>query len=386
MVAHRLPLAALTVALAPVLFVLACNDDKKTSDSAKADASATRDKNATLDPKLEQALAAAASASASSASGDGPPQTGVFAAADADKRHPRGAPMKVEMGSEGSAPRVSLAPDADAASSPAGAARLTVGMRTGRVALPTIDFAVVYGGPKPDAKDAKKDDKTAAPPPPTPDTLVVALKKVTPAADQRGSLPPGSDKEIGALAGSEIRFRCPPDGRTGELSLLMPKSASPDLELLATNAGEAMLLAIVPVPPKPVGVGGYWLAESRMPWFGVDVIAYRAYRVKSIEGDKVTITFDVRQYATEREPKLAGLPRGATLDQYEAVGQGELELVRGDIVARAATISHRVTMVLQGEGAGAQQPPGQPGQPQRGMIQAQIEMDSKLARDLGKAK
>jgi hypothetical protein len=387
---NRKALAFVTLALVAA----GCDDNKKSSDSPKPDASATRnDKMATLDPKLEQALAATASASAGGANDQGPPPGGVFPPGIADKRHPKGAPMKIEMGAEGSAPRVTLGGgDADggaaAATSgvPSGTAKLSVAMRTGpRTALPTIDFNVVYGPAKPDKKD-NKDDKGAGAAGTDTDLLVVDVKKAAPAADQLGQLPPGTDKEIGALAGSQLRLHCTPEGRTGDLSLQLSKTANPDLERLASSAGEAMLLTIVPRPPKPVGVGGYWLAESRMTWMGLDVITYRSYRVKNIDGDKVTLTFDVRQYAADRTPTLAGLPKGATLDQYESAAQGELDLVRGDLVAHGAEVSQHVTFVFQAEGGKPQQPPAQPGQPPPGAMQAQIEVETKLARDVAKPK
>src|SRR5580704_3311540 len=104
-------LPLLLLALGAVPAVAAC-DDKKPSDAARVDSGAATDKNVTADPKLEKAIKAAASASA--AATEGPPPDGMFAAGVADHRHPKGAPTTFEILSEGSDPKISLAPTADA--------------------------------------------------------------------------------------------------------------------------------------------------------------------------------------------------------------------------------------------------------------------------------
>src|SRR5208283_1192563 len=97
------------------------------------------------------------------------------------------------------------------------------------------------------------------------------------------------------------------------LSVLLGKTAKADYDRLVLNAAEALALSVVPLPGKPVGVGAQWIAETRTPLSGLDVVTYRAYRVKSIEGERVHLTIDVKAYATDKNVQIAGLPPGATL-------------------------------------------------------------------------
>jgi hypothetical protein len=251
--------ALLALVLAVPLASVAC-EDKKPSDAARADASAGADKYATADPKLAKALQAAGSAS--SASDTGPPPTGIFADGVADRRHPKHVPTKVDIIGEGNDPKVSLAPAADASTdtraSSYGLAALEVSQQMGqRVALPTIDFGMVLGPAPADAGGA--------------DQLVAVVKSSATAKEQSAQLPPGMDKEIGSLQGSEIHIAMTPDGKESDVAMILGKSSRVELDRLVQNAAEALVLATVPAPGKPVGVGAQWIAETRMPLSGLDV-------------------------------------------------------------------------------------------------------------------
>jgi hypothetical protein len=148
-----------------------------------------------------------------------------------------------------------------------------------------------------------------------------------------------------------MRIRILPDGRTGDFQAQLAKAAHSDLERLATNAAEALVLATVPFPSRPVGSGALWIAETRMLLAGLDVIAYRAYRIKDIDGDRVHVSLDIKAYAADKEAQLQGVPKGATLEQFEAQAGGELELVRGESLARKSDVQERIIMLFQGPGA-----------------------------------
>jgi hypothetical protein len=156
------------------------------------------------------------------------------------------------------------------------------------------------------------------------------------------------------------------------------KASKPELERLAQNAAEALVFATIPLPPKPVGVGAQWIAETRMPLSGLDVIAYRAYRVKSIDGDRVHLTLDVKAYAAGKDVTLTGIPKGATLEQFDGVAKGELELVRGESLARKSDVQQQVVMIFSGPGGA--QPPQQPGAPPGNMMTAQLQSQATLVR------
>jgi hypothetical protein len=361
------------------LLACACDEKKVDSDSARADAGAATDKFAAADPKLERALKAAAAAD-SAQSDNGPPPGGVFGPGVADRRHPKSAPTKVDVIADGDEPRIdlsTLASDASAANpaaAVAGPAMIELAMQVGpRSALPTVDFGLAL-------TPAKKDEGGDG-------WLVATIKKSAPSKDQYGQLPPEIDKEIAALQGSQIRL--PFGGAVPESSVqtVLAKGAPVELERLALNGAEALTLDTIPFPTKPVGVGAQWIAETRMPWSGVDVVAYRAFRVKSIEGSRVHLTVDVKGYSAEKEPTLQGLPKGATLEQFDAEAQGEIEMVRGEGLARRATVQERVAMLFRTPGpAGQTDPsgpngePGQPGEPAQNMGSFQAQAAATFVR------
>ena len=254
----RLPAIVLALAGAALLGA-ACDEKKNTESSSSADAGASTDKYATADPKLTKALQAAAAASANNE--NGPPLDGIFAPGVADKRHPKGAPTTVDMVGDGDEPRVALAgASPDAMRTSYGPAALELGMQTGpRMVTPTVDMGLTLG-------PAKKDDGGA-------DWLVADVRRAAPAKEQLGELPPGTDKAIATLEGTQVRVKLTADGAESDVQMQLGKQAPTELDRIAQNAAEALVFATVPLPPKPVGVGAQWIAETRMPLSSLDVIA-----------------------------------------------------------------------------------------------------------------
>ena len=352
-------------ALSGAVFCSAGCDEKKTSTEAPAtEAGVATDKYATADPKLAKALQGAASASPT---GDkGPPPGGIFAPGVADARHARGAPTTVDLISDGAEPRVTLAPAGDGPpTSLYGLAVLQLVTQAGpRVVLP-VDFALMLG-------PGKKDEGGS-------DWLVAEVKKAALGKEQLSELPPGTDKEVAALSGVSIQMKVTPDGRESrELRADLGKAAASDLARIANDAAEALLFATVPLPAKPVGVGAQWIAETRMPLTGLDTVVYRAYRVKDAGPDRVRLSLDAKAYAAGKEVQLQGVPAGATLEQFEAQIGGDIELARGEGLARKSQVQERVVLVLAPAG-GVQAPPT-PGQPGAGMMTAQLQNQSLFVR------
>jgi hypothetical protein len=352
------------LALGAALACAACDEKKPSTDAPRTDAGS--DKYVSADPKLEKALQQAVG-SPSAAGDNGPPPTGVFAPGVADTRHARGVPTKVDVAADGSEPRVSLAPAAGAPAEAArstsyGPAKLQVVLQRGRNPV-AIDYDLLLG-------PAKKDDGG-------PDWLVGNVKKAVPSR-ALGQPPPGLEKDIAGLDGTEMRVQWTPDGRESDLQVRAGKAARAELEPFPQSAAEALVLATVPLPTRPIGVGAQWIAETRMLLAGVDVIAYRAFRVKSIDGDRLHVTLDVKAYATSKDVQLPGVPTGATLEQFEAQSQGELEVVRGEVLARKSDVQQRLIMVFSAPG-GTQQPT-QPGLPPGNVMTAQVQSQATLIR------
>jgi hypothetical protein len=114
---------------------------------------------------------------------------------------------------------------------------------------------------------------------------------------------------------------------------------------------------------------------------GMDVVAYRAYRVKEVDGNRLRLTLDVKAYAAGKDVQLQGVPKGATLEQFDAQSGGELELVRGELLARKSTVQQRVVMVFQGPGAGQAPSSASPGnQPPGNVLTAQLQSQATMVR------
>jgi hypothetical protein len=346
------------------LAAVACDEKKSSSSVTHTEAGA--EKYTTADPKLEKALQAVASSAP--ANDKGPPPNGVFAPGGADQRHARGAPTKVEVLSDGSEPRVVLAPPGSASpgTSVAGPAALQVVLQLGPRAISAVEYLLALG-------PAKKDDGGS-------DWLVGEVKRAEP-SKALGQAAPGADKDIASLDGTQIRIQLTPDGRESDMQTRSGKAPKADLDTLSEAAAEALVLATVPLPGKPVGVGAQWIAETRMPLLGLDAVAYRAYRVKSIDGDRVHLSLDVKGYAAGREVQLAGVPKGATLEVFDTQCQGEMELVRGEAMARQSHVQERVVLAFLPPGASPPQPQaGQANPLSNNLLQAQVQSEATFIR------
>jgi hypothetical protein len=187
---------------------------------------------------------------------------------------------------------------------------------------------------------AKRDDGGA-------DWLVAEVKRTQLARSQPGQLPPGIEKDMATLTGSTARVHVTPDGRSGEVQSELAKGTMADLQPLAGLLGEALGLATVALPPQVVGADAQWIAEVRTSLAGIDVLEYRAYRVKGFDADRVHLTMEVRAYVASREVTFPGAPKDATVEQFEAEGQGELDLVRGEVLARKASLSERAVVFFR---------------------------------------
>lgn len=361
------------VAMAAVAVVMVAGCDEKKTEPVKKEDAKKEDKKDATSAKLEAAMAAAASAGARSkgpaqAQADGPPPAGVFAPGAADKVMARGAPVKVEMMSDGAEPRVALV---SSSASWKGGATVGVAMRLGqRNALPTLDFSVSLG------PDKKKDDKGAAGAPAAPSALVLLgdVTAVKLGAEQPGRLPDGTQKEVAKLKGSQLRWASDDLGIAREPSSVVSKEGQADLQRSLDAAAEALFYLSVPPPPKPVGVGASWIAGSRQVIGNVEVISYRLYKVASVGPDGMQLTLESHEYAVSDALDMGGLPRGSALSQYEAVAQGELTLPPREALASKGKVVRQASIGVQ--------PPGgaQPQQPQGGMMGVQFVSESTVVR------
>ncbi len=358
-----------TVAMAAAMVATVGCDEKKPETAIKKDDKKDDKKDATS-AKLEAAMAAAASAKArgpAQQAEGGPPATGVFGPGAADKVMVRGAPMKVEMVSDGSAPRVAIVA---APTSWKGNATVTTGVRLGqRNALPSIEYVVGLG------PDKKKDDKGAggAAPAAAGLSLIGDVTSAKLGADQPGRLPEGTAKEIGKLKGSQLRWLSDDQGVAREPSSVVSKDGQAELQRSLDAAAEAFFYLSVPPPPKPVGAGASWIAGSRQVLDGVEVVSYRLYKVVSVSPEGVQLTLESHEYAVSDTLTFPGLPPGSTLGQFEAVAQGEMTLPAREALATKGRISRQMTLAFPPPAGAPQQQPG-------GMMALQIVNEATVTR------
>lgn len=326
MLSTRLSLPIVLLSLAPLM--TACEDK-----TTKAPADAGMASQQGLDnPKLREAFASAsASAKAQAADPDGPPPAGIFQPAAADARHAKGAPVKIQLGTDGAAPKVTLSRDAVDIK---GGGKASILVRTGpRSALPSVDLALSFKTEK-----GKAGDKVAA-------TITAKVEKATLSATQPGQIPAGTDKEIAKLNGSSFKIVQGPSGGAEDIVVTPSKDTAAELKYVLFGAADMLFAMHVPVPDKPVGVGAAWIAEGRAAIAGLETISYRLYRVKSIDNGAVTLDVEVRQYATAPNQPMESMPKG-DMQQFESVSQGQLQLKPGETLATQTQFNQKRGIVF----------------------------------------
>jgi hypothetical protein len=320
--ALRAPLATCAIALGLVVSTIGCQDEKKPA-APITDAGADAQTGPVVGGKLGEALAAAAQAPPVQSAGPkgsgpgGPPESGIFEPAAADAAHAAAAAPKIELFGDGSDPKVPLS--YAFSSGDERKTTMLLQVSAGQQKLPPLIVELAFKAEK--SKDDKKKSDKAAEVAPAGQLVVVKLAAVKAI---RGDLPP----EIKNLKDSVIRYRLQPSGIATDLAIEYPKDSNPGIELMMGAIVDAVLTATVPLPDKPIGIGGYWMVTDRTRSSGVDVLRYRVAKVEKLDGKRATLSLEVRQYATNTTLGLPGLPKDVpvSLERYEGRGKGELEV------------------------------------------------------------
>jgi hypothetical protein len=275
---------------------------------------------------------------------DGPPENGIFPPGGADAALAPTVPAKIEVISDGAEPRVALAL---ALAGDEQKGLITTGVSVAQQGgLPPMDFSLSYKIDRP--KDAKKD----AAPGPLP--IVVKVTSVAPGKEIAGRLPADAADAIGKLKGSEIRYTLAPNGVISGLQATLSKDADPKLDLSFRVLVEAITLFNVPLPDKPVGVGGYWMVTDHSTPINVDVVRYRVFHVQQIDKDKATLTVDLRQYSVKDEVDLGAITAGKKmkLDRFDSQGKAGINWSASSLLQPANEMSARVVLIQAGQRGG----------------------------------
>ncbi len=360
--------------LAASLALAACGSDNhpKPADAGAPDPG----KEPVVGGKLGAAIASAAAQStaapvkAKAQDGDQPPENGIFPPGEAEKRQPKDGPPKIDVMSDGDGAKVQLAYKLDAAEVKT---TITAGLRMGQGRLPSIDFALSI---KPDKPKEKAGDKPKDKPADAPGGAAAPVHLV---ATVTGATLPGSQgapkdavDEIAKLKGATIKYDLTAAGQTSNFVIDVPKGAQEGLRPVLEALANAISLFTVALPPKPVGLGAYWIAAERAKGdAGLDVLRFRVFKILKIEGDVVTFSMDVRQYSADQKVKLQdqGGEQELVLNAFESKGTGALIWKADSFLAQKGDATQDMSARVTPPG----QPPAQPGQrPQGLMLQSQV--------------
>lgn len=332
-----------------------CGDDKKADvDAGELDAGQKQ----ILTGKLGAAVAAAESARAKpgdAKSDNGPPETGVFEPGAADKAVPPAGPFKVEVLGEGAEPRVQLA-----FAAPGDEQKATIVLVNRQMnSLQSFEYSLAIRVDKPkdekakdDKKDAKKTDAARGPL-----RVIAKVLACVPTADIRSQVPKEAIEALAKLKGSEVKYQLL-DGVVSDFSYTVAKDADPAHEGTLRALGEALSLASVPLPNKPVGKGGFWMVGDRAASSGIDLVRYRVFRVESIEKGHAVLAVETRQYATKGDldlPQAKG--QKVSIDRFDSQGKGKVDWMESSFFPTQGDTSTRMQMALNvggGAGPGAQ--------------------------------
>jgi hypothetical protein len=183
---------------------------------------------------------------------------------------------------------------------------------------------------------------------------VVKVTSVAPGKEIAGRLPADAADAIGKLKGSEIRYTLAPNGVISGLQATLSKDADPKLDLSFRVLVEAITLFNVPLPDKPVGVGGYWMVTDHSTPINVDVVRYRVFHVQQIDKDKATLTVDLRQYSVKDEVDLGAITAGKKmkLDRFDSQGKAGINWSASSLLQPANEMSARVVLIQAGQRGG----------------------------------
>ena len=235
---HRHPGGFL--ALCSLLALVACEDEKKPS-STSGDGGVS-DQPA-IDPNIAKAMAAASARRGTDpgSTPGGPPSAGVFDPGAADKEMPRGAAPRITLGSEGGQPRAS-----PGAMQPKPGFKRNMSMqillRSGRQAMPPLDFAFTLQAQKAKAAPAAAGGVPAEKPPASEASaaesvsMLATVQSVRVAPSQAMSIPKDVADQLGALKGSRVDFSMLPNGGGDGFRYTLSKAADPGLENVLRSA------------------------------------------------------------------------------------------------------------------------------------------------------
>jgi len=329
-----------------VLLPLGCGSSDQATPAPSASAVVDQGADPLLDGKLADALKSVNKPGmAPPAASNQPPPHGVFEPGMADKAFAPNAAPTITVLDDGKDPKLQLLANLPEVE------KLTMTIvvaSQGNPPIPLVfdmligdaDKVAAAGKPKAAAptapKEASSADAAAAPPPAANANHAMAalVQNVSVAGIGKEELPKKILDQFESLKGVTLSFTATPAGLTN-FSHVMPKGseeAKGGFDMHIDGLEEALSAMYTPGPDRPVGEGAYWMLTDRRTSFGSDVIRYRVFTVKQVDGDHALVSIQVSQYAaSDARPTIVAVQGSdaVSMAAYQAQGQGGLELVPG---------------------------------------------------------
>lgn len=333
--------------LATCLSLTACGSDgssNKPADAGVPDAA----NQPVVGGKLGAAIASAAAATTATAKakaasdGDQPPENGVFAPGEADRRYPLTAPPKLDVLAEGSEPRVALAHKLDA---PEQKVALAVSLRSTQQRI-ALEFGLAVKPDKPKADDKPKEGAAST-------KMVATVTAIT--LPQGVSVPKEVTDQLNKLKGTIVRYDFTADGAASNYVVEAPKDAGAGLDQVLGSLTAALSAAIVPLPSKPVGKDAYWIVQDRSRTaLGLSVVRFRVVRLTALDAGVASLSVEVRQYSADNTVKLdtsQGAQTELNVAGFDSQGKGTTTWKSDTFLPSRCDVSERLAaQVMLGSG------------------------------------
>jgi hypothetical protein len=319
---------------------------KKSEPAAETEEEVAAAGKPAVDSKIANAVKAAAQVAPPSGGAAGDlPANGVATVAQADTKMARCAASRMTMGSTGNEPRLRLGAPLKAGVPLKGVLELAV--RTGpRSALPSVSLEL-EGASKPGPSEGQF-------------KLELNVRKAGLANDQPGRIPEELAVGVPSLKGSSLSWVALAAGGRNPLALQLAPTVKEEFGVVLVAATELMETIALALPSEPVGMGAYWMSESRETFYQADVLAYRLIKVECIEGQKAKLSVATKRYLVGNSLSQLGLPPHE-VQQFEASGEAQFVVTPGSHLPEQCQLNETMNALVSLEKNPAQQAPLQVG-------------------------
>jgi Family of unknown function (DUF6263) len=161
-------------------------------------------------------------------------------------------------------------------------------------------------------------------------------------------------QQMGALSGIHGEIRTDRHGAVQKSDFNIPDGLGTTVSSLLDSLRSQMQNMTVAYPAEPLGVGARWSVHHHVTLAGVTSDVSYTYELVKRTGDQVVLGYTADQTAPEQDPKLPGMPPGATahLDSQKSSGTGRMTVELGLPLATdvRTSMTTDVAMTLHAEG------------------------------------